>query len=62
MADDKSKKGFQDRTKINMEEPHEVAYWTERFKVNKQQLAEAVKAVGSSVKKVEESLMQHNRK
>jgi Protein of unknown function (DUF3606) len=31
-------KGQQDRSKINMHEPHEVQYWTKHLKVSKEEL------------------------
>ena len=33
--DDLKKKGSQDRSKINMHEPHEVKYWTKELGVDK---------------------------
>lgn len=48
MADDKSKKGKQDRTRINMHEPYEVQYWKKKFGVTGQALAGAIRATGSS--------------
>ena len=53
MADDKTKKDFRDRTRINMSELYEKAYWKKKFKVSGQALAGAVRAVGASAKKVE---------
>jgi hypothetical protein len=54
VADDKKKKGSQDRTRINMSEPYEVAYWKKKFGVTGQALAGAISATGSSsAKKVE---------
>ncbi|MEO8238501.1 MAG: DUF3606 domain-containing protein [Flavobacterium sp.] len=29
MSDDLNKKGFQDRSRININEAHEVSYWTD---------------------------------
>ena len=53
MPDNKTKTDFRDRTRINMNEPYEVAYWKKRFGVSGQQLAGAIRAVGStSVAKV----------
>ena len=54
MADDKTKKGIQDKVRINVNEPYEVEYWTKKFACSPQQLRGAVKAVGVSVKKVEQ--------
>jgi len=48
MSDDLSKKGFQDRSRINMNEDHEVAYWTEKFGVTKEELQSAIDAAGSN--------------
>ncbi|WP_291821173.1 DUF3606 domain-containing protein [Bosea sp. (in: a-proteobacteria)] len=48
MADDKTLRGPQDRTRINLSEEYEVQYWTKKFGVTKEQLAAAVKTAGSS--------------
>jgi hypothetical protein len=56
MSDDKSKKGMQDRTRINTEEDYELRYWSEKFGVSQDQLKAAVKKVGSSVAAVEKEL------
>lgn len=54
MADDPTKKDYRDKTRINMNQPHEVAYWKKRFGVSGQALAGAIRATDStSVKKVE---------
>ena len=51
MVDDKTKRDYRDRTRINTSEPYEMEYWKKKFDVSGQQLAGAVRAVGSSVKK-----------
>jgi len=56
MSDDKSKKGMQDRTRINTEEDYELRYWSEKFGVSQDQLKAAVKKVGNSVSAVEKEL------
>ena len=57
MSDDLNKKGFQDRSRINMSEPHEVSYWTERFGVTKEELQKAIDRTGSnSVAEIERAL------
>jgi hypothetical protein len=61
MADDPSKRDYRDKTRINMKQPHEIAYWKERLGVSAQALGAAVRAVGTSVKKVEEYLKQKAR-
>lgn len=48
MADNKTKKGKQDRTRIAMSEPYEVQYWKKKFGVTGQALAGAIRAVGSN--------------
>lgn len=48
MADNLEDRGAQDRARININEPHEVRYWTERFNITEDQLAKAVEDVGVS--------------
>jgi hypothetical protein len=48
MADDLGKRGPPDRSKVNVHEAWEVAYWTREFGVTEAQLRAAVKAVGTS--------------
>jgi 3-oxoacyl-[acyl-carrier-protein] synthase III len=54
--DDLKKKGSQDRSKINMHEPHEVKYWTEELGVDKDQLQKLVDKVGNSAAAVRKEL------
>lgn len=62
MADDKKKQDYRDKTRINMNEPYEVAYWKKKFGVTGQALAGAVRATGSSsVKKVAEYLKEKGK-
>jgi len=56
MADNKTKRAPQDAKLISMSEDYEVRYWTEKFGVSTQELAEAVKAAGHSAKAVEDHL------
>lgn len=53
MADDKSKRGPADATRINMSQEHEIRYWTEKFGCTKAQLVSAVGSVGPIASKVE---------
>lgn len=46
MSDDLNKRGAPDRLRINVHEEHEVRYWTEALGVSREQLEQAVKAVG----------------
>ena len=56
MSDDTSKKGMQDRTRINTSEDHELRYWSEKFGVSRDQLKAVVNKVGNSVSAVEKEL------
>ena len=46
MSDNLKEVGKQDRDRINVNEAHEVQYWTKELGVNTQQLIAAVKAAG----------------
>ena len=46
MPDDKSKRGAQDRKRINVNEDYELRYWTEKFGVSAEDLKRAVERVG----------------
>lgn len=56
MADNSAKRGPQDAMRVNVNQDHEVQYWTGKFGVTKEQLAAAVKAVGPMAKDVEAHL------
>ena len=56
MADDKTNRGPQDRSRINLSEDYEVRYWTDKFGMSKSQLEDAVREVGSSAEAVEAEL------
>ena len=56
MSDDKAKRGTPDRDRIDMNDPDEVRNWTQSLGVSKEQLAQAVSAVGSTASKVREYL------
>jgi hypothetical protein len=56
MADDLSKKGPQDSSRINLSERWEVDYWTRTLGVSKEELEKAVRAVGSSAAAVRRHL------
>ncbi len=56
MADDKTKKGQADSSRINLNEDYEVAYWSDALCVTKEDLAYAVKEVGPSAKAVRDYL------
>jgi hypothetical protein len=56
MADDLKQTGRQDDERINVEQDHEVSYWSEKFGVSRARLREAVAAVGPMRKDVEQQL------
>lgn len=56
MADDLSKRGPQDRSRVNVNEPWEVKHWCTEFKCTETQLRTAVKAVGVMVADVRRQL------
>jgi hypothetical protein len=56
MSDDLKNSGPQDRARINVNEAHEVAYWTKELGVTKDCLQQLVKEVGPSAKAVREKL------
>ena len=56
MADNTTNRGSPDRDRINMNQDHEVRYWSQKFGVSADQLGAAVKKVGNSVSAVEKEL------
>ncbi|MGJ7506004.1 DUF3606 domain-containing protein [Variovorax sp. GT1P44] len=56
MADDLENRGAQDRSRININEAHEVRYWVQRFDVTEEDLRKAVAEVGVSADRVAEFL------
>jgi hypothetical protein len=62
MADDKTNRGPQDRSRINLSEDYEVRYWTDKLGISKSQLEEVVRKVGSSASAVEEELRKQTLK
>ncbi|MGD8562232.1 MAG: DUF3606 domain-containing protein [Desulfarculaceae bacterium] len=56
MPDDLNRKRPQDSNKINVNQPWEIEYWTKKLGVTKEELGEAVKAVGPSVTDVKRYL------
>ena len=56
MADDLKNRGAQDRARVNIHEDHEVAYWTKKWGISKEQLAAAVKKASVSADAVAKEL------
>jgi hypothetical protein len=61
MADNLKNRGGQDRQRINVTEDYELQDWSKKFGVSKDQLKEAVQAVGDRAEKVEQYLKGHER-
>lgn len=51
--DNKQQTGSPDRDLINVNEDYELQYWSEKFGISRDELREAVKAVGTPAKAVE---------
>lgn len=56
MPDNLKNTGKQDDSRINVNQDHEVSYWTKELGVTADRLKEAVKAVGPMVKDVKKYL------
>jgi hypothetical protein len=46
MADYRSLRGPQDRQRINLSEDYEVTYWSKKWGISREQLAEAARKAG----------------
>lgn len=56
MADDRTKTRQPDRSKIAMNEDHEVSYWTKHLGVSREELQRAVDKVGNAAAAVRKQL------
>jgi len=56
MSDDLNNRGQQNRIRINVNEEHEVRYWTQELGVTREELERAIKAVGVMVEDVRKHL------
>ena len=56
MADDLSNRGPADRSRVKVNEPWEVRYWTKEFGVSEQELQELVRQHGVSVSAIRAAL------
>ena len=56
MSDDRSKRGQQDRSRIDVNEDYELRYWSKELGVSPDELKSAVQKVGPSTKAVREHL------
>jgi hypothetical protein len=55
-GDDRTKRGPRDRSRVNVNEPWELKYWSNRFGVTPTELRRAVKSAGPMVKDVRRQL------
>lgn len=56
MSDDKKQTGSPDRDRINVNEDYELDYWTKTLGVTRDELRDAVKAVGPASEAVRQHL------
>lgn len=56
MTDDKSKRDFRDRDRINRNEDYEIAYWGKALGVTRQKLLNAIDHAGPMVTDVRRQL------
>jgi hypothetical protein len=56
VADDLKQAGKPDDARINVEQEHELNYWSEKFGVSREELRKAVQAAGPMVKDVRQRL------
>ena len=56
MADDKAERGPADAARINVNEAHEMRYWTQALGVSEAKLRSAVAAAGTSSRAVRDYL------
>ena len=56
MSDNKGNRGAPDRDRIDIHDPDEVRNWTKSLGVSKEELQQAVAAVGDRAEKVREHL------
>jgi hypothetical protein len=52
MSDDRTKKGWQDRSRINIHERYELEYWAREFGITTDRLKELVGKYGTEVSKI----------
>lgn len=58
MADDKSKKGKQDRNKVSGSENYEIKYFKDKMNVTSQAVTGAIRATGSNERKTLEAYLK----
>jgi hypothetical protein len=56
LADDLKQTGRQDDERMNPDQDHELAYWSQKFGLSRDELRKAVQAAGPMVKDVRQHL------
>jgi hypothetical protein len=56
MSDNLQNRGGQDRSRIAINQDHEVRYWTEALGIEEEELRRAIEAVGNSAEAVRDWL------
>ncbi|HZO03261.1 MAG TPA: DUF3606 domain-containing protein [Burkholderiales bacterium] len=56
MADDLKQTGKPDDARINVEQEHELDYWSEKLGVSRERLRQAVQAAGPMVRDIQRHL------
>lgn len=54
MSDDSQKSGEPDRSRINVNQEHELRYWTQKLGITEERLRAVVREVGTMADKVRE--------
>jgi hypothetical protein len=62
MADDKSKKGKQDRNQVSGSEDYEIDYFKNKLNVTSEEVKAAIVATGSNDRKVLEAYLKDKHK
>ncbi len=62
MADDLSLRGAEERSRVNLNDPHDLRHWARRFGCTEEQLREAVERVGVTALDVESDLRAQGSK
>ena len=60
MSDDLQNRNAPDNLRINLSQEYEIRYWTQKFKVSREDLRKAVEAVGPMASAVEQRLRSNS--
>lgn len=62
MVDNLTQRNSPDSKRVNVNEVHEVRYWTQQLGVSEEELKQAVKAAGTSAEAIREHLQRRQQK